>query len=262
MTLLLILLALAFLVLFCLRPGPRIGPEALGGTLFAHRGLWDQDCEENTLAAFRRAVDAGYGIEMDIRLTKDGIPVILHDRSMKRMYGADVRPESCLYSEIQSYTTRSGQTIPTLKDALETVSGKVPLILEIKKCHYASLPAIQTLLDAYGGRYCVESFYPLLLFWYRLHRPSIIRGQLAFRIFSSMKTYTYKPGYLLQSLLLHLVLSRPGFIAYDIHTLPSLPLSLARIYRPLTVSWTVQSRDELEKYRKDFPVTIFEGFLP
>ena len=84
MTLLLILLALAFLVLFCLRPGPRIGPEALGGTLFAHRGLWDQDCEENTLAAFRRAVDAGYGIEMDIRLTKDGGRASVHELQVGR----------------------------------------------------------------------------------------------------------------------------------------------------------------------------------
>ena len=61
----------------------------LMGHYYAHRGLHDNetDAPENSMAAFRKAVDTGYGIELDVQLTKDRIPVVFHDESLKRVCG-------------------------------------------------------------------------------------------------------------------------------------------------------------------------------
>ena len=261
MTAVLTAAGIVLLLIFCLRPGRRISPEDLGGSLFAHRGLWDAANEENTLRAFDLAAQHGYGIEMDVRVTKDGVPVILHDPAMGRMYGVPLTVETSMCAELRAHPAPSGQLIPTLEEALETVSGRCPLILEIKQCRRRRqvLPHIQRLLDAYEGQYCVESFDPLILLWYRHHRPGILRGQLAFRM---NRRYPYRPGYFLQGTLLQLCLSRPNFIAFDIHSLPSLPLRLVRLFRPLLVAWTVQSPEELSALRGTFPAVIFEAFRP
>ena len=59
--------------------------------LYAHRGLHDNetDAPENSLKAFKKAVDGNFGIELDIQLTKDGIPVVFHDYSLKRIFGVE-----------------------------------------------------------------------------------------------------------------------------------------------------------------------------
>ena len=66
---------------------------------FAHRGLHDNDAEapENSMAAFRKAVEAGFGMEMDVHVTKDGIPVVFHDFTLERICGENIEIEECNY---------------------------------------------------------------------------------------------------------------------------------------------------------------------
>ena len=75
---------------------PRTGRERRApftGRAFAHRGLYeaDQSVPENSLPAFRRAVEAGYGAELDVQMTKDGEVVVFHDDDLKRGCGIDGR---------------------------------------------------------------------------------------------------------------------------------------------------------------------------
>lgn len=132
-----ILVALTILYLFLVAPRMFGKPDRtpLYGVHYAHRGLFDNDSEapENSLPAFKRAVDAGYGIELDVQLSKDGIPVVFHDATLKRMCGVDGNVWDYTLKELQQMKlANSSATIPTFAEVLKTVDGKVPLIIEYK----------------------------------------------------------------------------------------------------------------------------------
>ena len=103
--------------------------------LYAHRGLHDNATEapENSMAAFRKAADAGFGIELDIQLTKDKIPVVFHDFTLKRVCGGEGKISDYTYEELQQFhLCNSVEKIPKFEDVLKMVDGKVPLIVEFK----------------------------------------------------------------------------------------------------------------------------------
>ncbi|MBQ1190284.1 MAG: glycerophosphodiester phosphodiesterase, partial [Lachnospiraceae bacterium] len=109
--------------------------SVLKGVHYAHRGLHDNhsDAPENSMKAFQKAVDAGYGIEMDIQLTKDKIPVVFHDETLNRMCGVEGKVWEFTYEELQKLTlAESEERIPKFEDVLALVGGKVPLIVEYK----------------------------------------------------------------------------------------------------------------------------------
>ncbi len=233
---------------------------------FAHRGLYDNlgEAPENSMEAFRRAVDAGYGFELDVQMTKDGIPVIFHDSTLERMCGVKKELGDCTYEELQQFTLAgSGERIPKLEDMLRMVGGRVPLIVEIKseKKDVSFCAVIDRMLRDYQGEYCIESFNPLVLMWYRKHHNSVVRGQLAsnFRMDGNHKNVIH---FFMTHLLLNF-LTGPDFIAYN-HQFKEEPGR--RICRALyghpAVAWTIRSREELEKMSKEFDVFIFENFLP
>lgn len=233
---------------------------------FAHRGLYDNSGEapENSMEAFRRAVDAGYGFELDVQMTKDGIPVIFHDSTLERMCGVKKELGDCTYEELQQFTLAdSRERIPKLEDMLRMVDGKVPLIVEIKseKKDVSFCAVIDRMLRDYRGEYCIESFNPLVLIWYRRNHNSVVRGQLAsnFRVDGNHKNLIY---FFMTHLLLNFF-TGPDFIAYN-HQFKEEPGR--RICRTLyghpAVAWTIRSKEELEQMSKEFDVFIFENFLP
>ncbi len=224
---------------------------------YAHRGLHDNagDAPENSLRAFERAVDENFGIELDIQLTKDKIPVVFHDDTLKRMCGKKGKISEYTYKELQSFLLgKSDQRIPTLEEVLRLVNGKVPLIVEFKMggMDCSLCPIADKLLRTYPGVYCIESFNPLCLGWYRRHRKEVMRGQLS-RNFSK--------GYLVLKYLLFNFYAKPDFIAYDCHAPGNISLKICKyLYGSLTVGWTIKSEEELTKYRKDYDWFIFDNF--
>ena len=107
----------------------------------AHRGLHDQTAGENTFSAYKRAIDAGYPIEMDVQLTKDGVPVCFHDDSLKRVTGVDSLIWDKTYDEIKHLKINGGSDgIPTFEQFLKFVNGSVPLLIEIKKQRTSFFP--------------------------------------------------------------------------------------------------------------------------
>ncbi len=261
----LLVLTVLYLAAICPRLR-RPDMSALHGVYYAHRGLYDNktDAPENSMAAFKKAVDGGYGIEFDVQLTKDRVPVVFHDETLLRICGADRKVRDCTWDELQQYRLcGSDATIPLLSDVLALVDGKVPLIIEIKGHEKASEVCgySDPLIAAYKGPYCVESFDPRIVVWYRKNRPEVIRGQL-----SSCFDKPGKRESFVQTIVHYLLLNcmaKPDFIAYNHQHKHNISRVLVcRLFGALSVTWTIQSQQELDAARDAFELFIFEGFLP
>lgn len=268
MLIILILILLLALYLLAIMPRMTSRPDAsmLMDRWYAHRGLHDNqaDAPENSMAAFEKAVSAGYGIELDVQLTRDRVPVVFHDESLMRVCGIEGNVRDYNYADLMQYPLfDSAQHIPRFEDVLEMVDGRTPLIVEIKIHEDADevCTRADALLRAYQGPYCIESFDPRAVQWYRKNRPQIVRGQLSCRYAKPGKRET-----LTEACLHHLLLNflgRPDFIAYDHHSRGNLSRVLCRrLFRALSVAWTIRSQQELDACRKDFDLFIFEGFTP
>lgn len=265
--LILILAALAVLYLILLLPRFR-NPDcsALLGRYYAHRGLHNigKKIPENSMAAFRLAVENEYGIELDVQLSADGIPVVFHDASLTRMCGVQRKVNELTLKELKELSLGgTSERIPTFAEFLEMVDGQVPLIVEIKmeKRDDRIPEAVNALLKDYRGVYCVESFHPSALIWYRKHRPDIFRGQLCTNFNKENKNCS--PAYYLLSKMISNIASRPDFIAYNWLYRNDLSRRICcGVYGALPVAWTIRSQEELDTCRKDFKLFIFEGFIP
>ena len=233
---------------------------------YAHRGLHDNQSEapENSLAAFRKAVEAGFGIELDIQLSKDRIPVVFHDFTLKRVCGAPGKVCDYTYEELQKFSLcDSGQKIPALEEVLKLVDGKVPLIVEFKieRTNLSLCPVADKLLRAYRGAYCMESFNPLGVWWYKKNHPELVRGQLS-DAFLKEGEYVGVLYFVLQNLLLNF-LGKPDFVAYNHHYPQILSRRLCRsLYKNTAAAWTIKSEEELSEAKKHFDIFIFDSFVP
>lgn len=266
MFILILLLILAYLYLIAPRMSGKPDVSALMGVHYAHRGLHDNkgDAPENSLAAIKLAVEHGYGIEFDVQLTRDRIPVVFHDESLKRVCGVEGNVRDYTYEELQQFPLLASQErIPLLSDVLAAVDGKVPLIIEIKiheKVDEVCAKADE-LIAAYKGPYCIESFDPRAVAWYKKNRPQVIRGQLS----CSFKK-PGKPEKLAHILVHHLltnVMARPDFVAYSHKHKGNMSRVLCRkIFGVLSVAWTLKSQQELDAAKQDFDLFIFEQFIP
>ncbi len=241
--------------------------KKLEGWLYAHRGLHDNHSEapENSLTAFSHAVENHYGIELDVQLTKDFVPVILHDYHLLRACNVDRRVSEITYEELKQYTLfDSKEPIPTLQEALEVIHGQVPLIVELKIPFRAgkTCEKVSNILDQYQGVYCIESFNPFGLIWYKKYRPDVIRGQLS-TDFRREKQEGSKIQYFILKHLLMNTFSKPDFIAYQYKYRKDLSFTLCRkLYHMKTFAWTIQSQEQLEENKGYFDHFIFDSFLP
>lgn len=239
--------------------GQDIWTSFLTEKMFAHRGLWDKDTPENSLSAFKKAIDAGYGIELDVSPIEDGTPVIFHDTKMSRMTGKDKYIQNLTKEELATTTLLSTtETIPTLEQVLKLVDGKVPLLIEIKSQEKVGdlEKRVLKLLKAYKGEYAVQSFNPYTLKWFYQNAPKIWRGQLA----------SYFKGVRL-GLIKKLVLRRLGmkksthqnFVSYDVDNLPNIWTKKLEI--PL-LSWTIRNQKDYVKAIQYSDNVIFENYIP
>lgn len=233
---------------------------------YAHRGLWGEDAPENSLASFARAKDAGYGIELDIQLSKDKKIMVFHDYTLLRMCGKEGKLSDYTCAELQAMKLRgSEEGIPTLAEVLNLVGGKVPLLIELKgeSSDTELCPRAAAMLDKYRGAFCIESFNPLLLAYFKKHRPNFARGQLVTCLLG--KKVGGRSGFLnflLTNLLLN-ILSRPDFIAVDAKIRNTLPVHICEsIFRADVFVWTVSSEKDMNACYKEGRKTIFEGFIP
>lgn len=227
----------------------------------AHRGLHTQDktVPENSLAAFAAACEKGYGIELDIQLTADGQVVVFHDDTLKRVCGVDARVDEKTWQQLQALRLHETQErIPLFSEVLALVAGRVPLVVELKmgKRNAELCGKAWQLLSRYKGIYCIESFDPRIVYWWRKNHPIVLRGQLSAPASSLQSGIS---GFAVANLLTN-CLARPHFIAYEYKPAPLLA-RLAR-KRAMCVTWTIRPDSDIAGAQAANNVVIFEYYLP
>lgn len=251
-----------FLWIFLCAPARgRRRADSFRGTAFAHRGFHDLDHPENSCAAFARACAAGYGIELDVQMTRDGHLVVFHDDDTARMTGRDGLIRDMTLSEVRALRlSGGGEEIPTLDEVLETVDGRTPMLIEIKTAPGigAITAKVVARLKSYRGAYVMESFDPFCLSWLRKNAPEIIRGVLVQRYVDYRETQSPLVSFFASSLFAN-VLARPNFIAHsrEMRKNPSLWLC-AKVFRAPTAQWTVTEPAERAALAQQGVMAIFE----
>lgn len=259
--------ALLILNMLLLAPGrfPKRVSAVLWRTLYAHRGLHtrDRSVPENSLAAFAAAVDSGYGIELDVTITADDKVAVFHDDSLVRVCGVDKAVTDCTYAELGGLRLfDTAERIPLLSEALALIGGRQAVIVELKSSRRRKALCEKTaaLLDAYDGPYCIESFDPRIVRWFKKYRPQTVRGQLSagFKNYAGLPLYQ---GWLLSGLYTNIV-ARPHFTAYKHEDAKLFKLGLFRMLGGKLVGWTVRDTDDAPRLRRYFDAIIFEFFRP
>ena len=259
------------LYLFLIMPRlkkPAIGLTPLTTSHFAHRGYFNEaeGMPQNTLAAFARAAEEGYGMELDVHLTKDHKLAVIHDDHLGYLCDFDGIVENMTLEELKKLRVRGTvQTIPTLREVLDTVGGRTPLLVEIKGLNVKPLmPLVMAELDNYEGLYCIESFNPLHLRWLKKHRPDILRGQLACKNgWQHAKSFGLKCRDFLSEKLLCNFISRPDFIAYSYADTHMTSVRLNKKMGAVIAGWTIRDEKGLaESKANGVTVQIFENIRP
>ena len=230
------------------------------GINYAHRGLHSRDkrVPENSLAAFSLAAEAGYGIELDVQLSRDGQVVVFHDDTLNRVCGVEGRVDEYDYEQLKDMQLcGSEQTIPLFSQVLELVDGRSTLIVELKpgKKNMELCRKTYELLKAYRGSVCIESFHPIIVAWFRFHAPELVRGQLAMPA-KYYEEQTPFMRFMLSNTLFNFI-ARPQFIAYRIGKRP-LAVKFAQLLGAMKICWTShEPRNE-----KGMDGVIFEFYKP
>ena len=232
---------------------------------YAHRGLWSEKVPENSLAAFELAAKSGYGIEFDIQLTKDGKIVVFHDVTLKRMCGVAARVGDCTLAELKTlHLLGTNQQIPTLAEALTVIDGRVPILIELKGDDIDTTLCARAakMLDNYRGAFCVESFNPIILSWFKSYRPRYARGQLITDFLKEKRRGNKFLSFLLSHMLLNF-LSRPDFIVIDKKYQSKISFKMCTgLFRAKAFVWTVRTPKEYVDAHRSGKYTIFERIRP
>ena len=262
-----IILSLCLLLVLAVRGrSGHPGLAALQGWYYAHRGLYDETRPENSMSAFRAALDHGYGIELDIHLLSDGNLAVIHDSLLKRTTGAEGCIEDLTTENLCRYHLEdTAETIPTFRQVLELYQGKAPLIVELKPVrgnHAQLAKAACDMLDEYKVTYCIESFDPRCIYWLKKHRPDVIRGQLTENYFASGSKLPGVLKFILKNQLENF-LTVPDFVAYRFADRDNLSNRIVRkLWGVQGVTWTLRKKEDFDVAVREGYLPIFEGFAP
>ena len=245
-------------------------------TNYAHRGLHDSDTPENSLAAYSKAIEEGYGIEIDVQLSSDGEIFVFHDSTLERMCGVQKKLHELTAKELKELRLKgTDEQIPTLSEVLALVDAQVPLLIEVKY-YFETKKLCESLiepLDAYYGSFAIQSFDPRVLRYFKKHRPRFARGQLVDKPDKKSKTNKTEQKkkkkstnpfvkFLLNHLLLN-VLSRPDFISIKNNHTRELGFVLAtEVFKAKAFIWTIRSEKQHLFFRRQGYFSIFENIKP
>jgi glycerophosphoryl diester phosphodiesterase len=260
-------LAVLFTVLIAPRTIGSASLDHMAGYHYTHRGYHDGNVAipENSLPSFQAAIDAGYGIELDIQLSSDKVPMVFHDADLERICGVEGKIWDYTCAELQQMKLFDTQeTIPTLAEALALIDSQVPILVEYKMdkvdtdvCAYS-----HELLKDYEGPYAIQSFHPFALFWYRQNAKDIPRGILAKNFIRDNKEKGEESDiidFLTTNLMLN-VIGYPDFIAFDYQDADYFALKLTRLMGAPTSTWTLKDPAHYEQVKGQFDLYTFEGF--
>ena len=224
----------------------------------AHRGLHDGNRTrwENTLSAFAAAANKGFSIECDVHLTADGVPVVFHDDHLSRLAGTTGFVWQRTAAEMGALRIgRTSDHAPTLRETLDLVAGRVPLVIELKGMpgHDEGLvAAVARDLERYDGKAAIMSFDHWLIRDFARHAPGVAAGLTA-------------TGVAPHELEAHFSMLANGisFVSFDVTQLPNPFVSFVRdrLVMPV-ITWTVRGPDAVDATRRHADQMTFEGFDP
>lgn len=262
-TILLFILVFLYLILLFPRLSQRRRMFKSCPRMFAHRGYHDISLgiPENSMPAFRIAVQRGYGIELDLHLTRDGRLVVFHDDTLKRMCGYQRTVEDMTYEELKKYPLlNTSEHIPLFEEVLSEVDGHVPLLIELKIPGRSIKICEKTynILKNYRGDYLIQSFNTIGLRWFRIHAPNVLRGQLSSHLTTENTKESWILRFLVQSLLCN-VIGRPDFVSYKLSDLPTPSVMILKhLFRLPVAVWTLKTDKALKRGIAGYDIQIFE----
>ncbi len=259
-------LALFALWLFLIAPRARKKDVQPFLRPYAHRGLWGEGLPENSLGAFRAAADKGFAIELDIQLSADGEVMVFHDYTLDRVCGRTGKICELSAAELGNIPLDGveNEHIPTLREVLEAVDGRVPLLIELKgeSGNTALVPAALAVLKDYRGLWCMESFNPLLLHAVKRHAPHVVRGLLSTNLLKEKKSGSKLLNFALSAHLLNF-LCRPAFLASDKKYMRRAGLRAGTVlFGAAPVVYTVKNEADYNAFLKAGVSPIFDEFCP
>lgn len=223
----------------------------------AHRGIFDNETvAENSITAYKRCIEKGCPIELDVRITKDRKVVVFHDDKLCRMTDIDGYVSNLTYDEIKDVTLlKTTDKIPLLEEVLALVNGQVPILIEVKNISGVTYEKeLYDILKTYRGEFAIQSFSPMILEWFKLNAPSIKRGQLA-SYFKGEKGLSPISKFILKRLKLN-KRSDPDFISYKLEDLPN---KYVRKQKGVPVlAWTITNDDEVARAKEVADNYIFQ----
>jgi len=223
------------------------------GVLY-HRGKHNNIIKENTIEAFKEAINDDLGIELDVRLTKDNKVVVSHDSNLKRVFNVDICIEDTSYEDICKATDNQ---VPLLIDVLGFVNDRVGIMVEIKSKKVRRLrKEVYEILKKYKGRYVIVSFNPMILRYFRKKDPLIIRGQLSHSYKNSNLIFIVK--YILGNMWLN-IFSKPHFISYGIDECNFKLLAKYHKKGYFIIGWTYKNEKNKEQLSKVYDNMIVEN---
>lgn len=239
--------------------------EYFKGFKYAHRGLYNnEDIPENSMLAFSKALDSGYGIELDVHLLKDGTLAVFHDGNLSRMTGQDSCIEALTRSELKKHRLiGTTEFIPQFSEVLALIDGKVPLLIELKSNKNVDklCAAVNKILKDYDGKYTVQSFDPRCLRWFKKHSPDKVRGQIAQNSLKDKKIKVPVVLKLITTLLLFNFLTKPNYVSYRFEDRKNLSFKIAKGFWGIDCFvWTVRNKEDEAKANKENLNIIFENY--
>ena len=229
--------------------------EILKNIKIAHRGLWNETIPENSIEAFKRCIDKNIPIELDIHLLKDNTLVVFHDNTLSRLIGKDIVLKDLTYDELKKFNFKNTNSkIPTLKEVLELVDGKVLLDIELKTDvkGFKICSELCKLLDNYKGEFIVKSFNHLYIWWFRINRPNYIRGLLVSKLKNANKLVSF--------IIFNMVFknfAKPDFIAFNYKFLPNKKIEKLRKNGIPILLFTIKEKN-IEYYNNEDFSVIYE----
>ena len=236
----------------------------------AHRGLHDsaQGLVENTAAAVRAAISAGYGIEVDVQLSGDGEAMVYHDDALGRLTEGEAKLNRLSAAELKRVPFRnSSERMMTLGDLCDLVGARTTILIELKSRFDGDLRLanrVAEVLAPYAGPAAPMSFDPWQIKALRHKARSLACGIVAAK-YRPHPYWDLMPAWMRHGMgyLLTALAAQPRFVAYAAPDLPALaPIFARRLLRLPLLAWTIHSDAERRRALRWADQIIFEEFKP
>ena len=247
-------------------------PKNFVNSPFAHRGY--HDCNgsfkegkgpENSRRSIIHAIKNGLGVEIDIRFTKDYIPVVIHDDYLKRLCGVDEYLSNTDYRELSLLKLNNNENLPTLEEILGIIDGKTPVLIEFKKLNKTQdliniKKELYSLLSSYSGPLALMSFDMKLITHFSKRLPYINRGIVLEKFDHYRKTFSSS----VERIVTEFQMQKNGvsFVSLKYTNLTKDFYDFNKRKNRKVLTWTIKSELEVKKIKNLCDNITFEGFKP